>query len=156
MSGGSSLKQKIGRLQGPILVLGGSGFVGANVALTLLRYRDDVFITTTRLPAWRLEQIPQDRVKRVDLLIDSNLDELLEAVQPRTIIDCVAYGAYSFETDSHRIYETNFSRVSRLLAKLEQRKIAVYLHAGTSSEYGDNASGPSEQAALAPNSQYAV
>jgi nucleoside-diphosphate-sugar epimerase/glycosyltransferase involved in cell wall biosynthesis len=156
MSGGGSLQQKIGRLQGPILVLGGSGFVGANVALTLLRYRDDVFSTTTRLPAWRLETIPQDRVKVVDLLIDSNLDELLDAVQPRTIIDCAAYGAYSFETDNQRIYETNFSRVSRLLAKLAQRKIAVYLHAGTSSEYGDNASGPSEQAALAPNSHYAV
>jgi nucleoside-diphosphate-sugar epimerase/glycosyltransferase involved in cell wall biosynthesis len=150
------LQKKIRRLQGPILVLGGSGFIGGNVALTLLRYRDDVLITTSHLPAWRLETISQDRVKVVDLLIDSNLDELLDAVQPRTIIDCVAYGAYSFETDNQRIYETNFSRVSRLLSRLESRKISVYLHAGTSSEYGDNASGPSEQAALAPNSHYSV
>jgi polyisoprenyl-phosphate glycosyltransferase len=156
MNEGLSLEQKIGRLQGPILVLGGSGFIGANVALALLRYRDDVFVTATRLPAWRLEAIPQDRVKVVDLLIDSNLDELLEAVQPRTIVDCVAYGAYSFETDSQLIYGTNFSLVSRLLARLETRKISVYLHAGSSSEYGDNASGPSEQAAFAPNSHYAV
>ena len=156
MKEGLSLEQKIGRLQGPILVLGGSGFIGGNVALTFLRYRDDVFVTATRLPAWRLEKIPQDRVKVVDLLIDSNLDELIESVQPRTIIDCVAYGAYSFETDNQLIYETNFSLVSRLLARLESRKIAAYLHAGSSSEYGDNASGPSEQAALAPNSHYAV
>jgi nucleoside-diphosphate-sugar epimerase/glycosyltransferase involved in cell wall biosynthesis len=156
MNEGLSLEQKIGRLQGPILVLGGSGFIGANVALALLRYRDDVFVTATRLPAWRLEAIPQDRVRVVDLLIDSNLDELLEAVQPRTIVDCVAYGAYSFETDSQLIYGTNFSLVSRLLARLETRKISVYLHAGSSSEYGDNASGPSEQAAFAPNSHYAV
>ena len=59
------------------------------------------------------------------MLIDSNLDELIETVQPRTIIDCVAYGAYSFETDSQLIYETNFSLVSRLLARLESRKIAA-------------------------------
>ena len=98
-----SLEEKIGRLQGPILVLGGSGFIGGNVALSLLRYRDDVYATAMRLPAWRLEQIPQDRVKVVDLLIDSNLDELLETVQPRTIIDCLAYGAYSFETDNQLI-----------------------------------------------------
>lgn len=156
MNEGLSLEQKIGRLQGPILVLGGSGFIGGNVALTLLRYRDDVFVTAMRLPAWRLEKMPQDRVKVVDLLIDSNLDELIEAVQPRTIIDCVAYGAYSFETDNQLIYETNFSLVSRLLARLESRKISAYLHAGSSSEYGDNASGPSEQAAFAPNSHYAV
>jgi len=156
MNEGLSLEQKIGRLQGPILVLGGSGFIGGNVALTLLRYRNDVFITATRLPAWRLEKVPQDRVKVVDLLIDSNLDELIESVQPRTIIDCVAYGAYSFETDNQLIYETNFGLVSRLLARLESRKISAYLHAGSSSEYGDNASGPSEHAAFAPNSHYAV
>ena len=53
MNEGLSLEQKIGRLQGPILVLGGSGFIGGNVALTLLRYRNDVFVTATRLPAWR-------------------------------------------------------------------------------------------------------
>ncbi len=156
MNEGLSLEQKIGHLQGPILVLGGSGFVGANVALTLLRYRDDIFVTATRLPAWRLETLPPNRVKVVDLLIDSNLDELLETVQPRTIIDCVAYGGYSFQTDDQLIYQTNFSLVSRLLARLEARKISAYLHAGSSSEYGDNASGPSEQATFAPNSHYAV
>ena len=61
-----------------------------------------------------------------------------------------------FETDNQLIYETNFSLVSRLLARLESRKISAYVHAGSSSEYGDNASGPSEQSANAPNSHYAV
>ena len=114
-----SLEEKVRRLQGPILVLGGSGFIGGNVALTLLRYRDDVFATATRLPAWRLENVPSKHVKVVDLLIDSNLDELIACIQPRTIIDCVAYGAYSFETESPLIYQTNFNLVSRLMARLE-------------------------------------
>ena len=151
-----SLEEKIKHLQGPILVLGGSGFIGANVAGTLLRYRDDVFATATRLPAWRLEGIPVPNVKVVDLLIDSNVDELIATVQPRTVINCVAYGAYSFETDSQLIYQTNFNLVSRLISRLETHKIAVYLHAGSSSEYGDNASGPDEAMLLAPNSHYAV
>src|SRR5512144_2674636 len=151
-----SLEQKIKRLQGPIIVLGGSGFVGASVARTLLRCRDDVYATAMRLPAWRLEGVPTANVKVADLLIDSNVDELIETIQPRTVIDCVAYGAYSFETDSQLIYQTNFSLVSRLVARLEKHKIAAYIHSGSSSEYGDNASGPDEQAAFAPNSHYAV
>jgi polyisoprenyl-phosphate glycosyltransferase len=151
-----SLEQKIKRLQGPILILGGSGFVGGYLARLLLRHRDDVYATATRLPAWRLEGVPAHNVKVTDLLIDSNLDELLGAVQPRTIMDCVAYGAYSFETDSQLIYQTNFNLASRLLSRLQSRKVSVYLHAGSSSEYGDNASGPSEDVIPAPNSHYAV
>jgi dolichol-phosphate mannosyltransferase len=151
-----SLQEKIERLQGPILILGGSGFVGANVLRTLSHYRDDAYGTASRLPAWRLEGLPAQNVKATDLLIDSNLDQLLDTVEPRTIIDCVAYGAYSFETDSQLIYQTNFNLVSRLLARLQKRRIAAYVHAGSSSEYGYNASGPGEGAVLAPNSHYAV
>ncbi len=147
---------KICRLQGPILVLGGSGFIGANLLRSLLRHRNDAFGSTTRLPAWRLEGLASDRVKLVDLLIDSNLDALLEDVKPRTIFNCVAYGGYSFETNSDLIYQTNFTFVTRLLDRLGQRSIASYVHAGSSSEYGDAAAGPAEDAPLAPNSAYAV
>ena len=150
------LTEKIRRLQGPILILGGSGFIGANLMRTLLAVRDDVFATTMRLPAWRLDDLPAERVKQIDLLIDSNLDALLEEVRPRTILDCVAYGAYSFETDSQLIYQTNFDRLTRLLPRLAERSIACYVHAGTSSEYGENAAGPAESAPPAPNSDYAV
>ena len=150
------VSQKIKRLQGPILVLGGSGFVGANLAHALLKVRDDVHATATRLPAWRLEGLPARCVRVTDLLIDSNLDQLLDEIKPRTIFDCIAYGAYSFETDSQLIYQTNFNFISRLLARLETRKIACYVHAGSSSEYGDNATAPDELAPAAPNSDYAV
>ncbi|MFO0959487.1 MAG: NAD-dependent epimerase/dehydratase family protein [Isosphaeraceae bacterium] len=150
------LAEKIRRLQGPILVLGASGFVGANLMRTVFERRRDVYGTTTRKPAWRLEDLPDDHVRQVDLLIDSNLDALLDELKPRTILDCVAYGAYSFETDSPLIYRTNFQFLRRLLARLESRSIAGFIHAGSSSEYGDNASGPSERDPTEPNSDYAV
>ena len=72
------------------------------------------------------------------------------------MFDCVAYGAYPFEVDAHRIYETNFGFVSRLVERLAARSIACYVHAGSSSEYGDNASAPKETDLTAPNSEYAV
>jgi len=152
----STLDDKVRALQGPILVLGASGFIGANLMRLLAALRSDVFGTATRVPAWRLEDLPQDHVKVVDLLVDSNLDQLLDSIRPRTIFDCVAYGAYSFETDATLIYQTNFNLASRLLARLSNRNIAMYVHAGSSSEYGDNAGGPSEDSFTAPNSHYAV
>ena len=155
-SPGSSLVDKARRLQGPILVLGASGFVGANLIRALMGARQDVHGTTTRKPAWRLEGLPDDRVRMVDLLIESNLDALLDEVRPRTIFHCVAYGAYPFETDASLIYRTNFTFLTRLLAKLETRPVACFVHAGSSSEYGENAAGPPEDAPPEPNSDYAV
>ncbi len=148
--------EKIRHVQGPILVIGASGFVGANLMRSVFAVRQDVYGTTTRKPAWRLEDLPDDRVRTVDLLVDSNLDNLLDELRPRTIFDCVAYGAYSFETDSQLIYRTNFLFLTRLLSRLESRSIASYVHAGSSSEYGDNAAGPTERDPTEPNSDYAV
>jgi polyisoprenyl-phosphate glycosyltransferase len=147
---------RIRRLQGPILVLGASGFLGANLFRTLLKHRPDAHGTTRRLPTWRLEGLPADRIHTTDLLVDSNLDSLLDAIRPRTVFNCVAYGGYSFETDSQLIYQTNFALTTRLLARLARRSIACYVHAGSSSEYGDNAAAPAENAPTAPNSDYAV
>ena len=151
-----SLEAKVKRLQGPMLVLGASGFIGANLLRTLSRYRDDVYGTASRLPAWRLEDLRSENIIVTDLLVDSNLDAMLDNVKPRTVFDCVGYGGYSFETDAGLIYETNFNLMSRLLGRLERRTIACYVHAGSSSEYGDNASGPREDSPTFPNSHYAV
>ena len=151
-----NLEQKIKRLQGPILVLGASGFVGANLLRQLLNYRDDVFGTTSRFPAWRLEGLNDENIVAVDLLVDSNLDFLLEKTQPKTIFNCVAFGAYSFEKDSQLIYQTNLNLTAKLLERIATCQISCYVHAGSSSEYGDNCSGPNETELPAPNSDYAV
>ena len=148
--------KKISQLQGPILVLGASGFVGANLLKILLAERSDVVGTASNLPAWRLEGVPAANVRGLDLLVDSNLDALLDGIRPRTVFNCVAYGAYSFECDSELIYKTNFNMTARLLSRLAPRQIAAYVHAGSSSEYGNRASGPAEMVLPEPNSDYAV
>jgi dolichol-phosphate mannosyltransferase len=152
----SAVEAKIKRLQGPILVLGASGFVGANLLRALLAHREDVFGTVFHAPAWRLEGIPERHMLVADLLVDANLDDVLDRVKPRTIFNCVAYGAYSFEGDNDLIYETNFNLTAKLLGRLETRGIACYVHSGSSSEYGDSAAGPHEDDLPKPNSDYAV
>ena len=151
-----SMSNHIKQLQGPILILGASGFVGANLFRRILSDRNDVFGTATHLPTWRLEGLSKENVHTADLLVDSNLDALLEQVKPRTIFNCIAYGAYSFEQDSQLIYQTNFNLTAKILSRLSADNLSFYVHSGSSSEYGANASGPDEYDFLKPNSDYSV
>ena len=148
--------EKIRQLPGPILILGASGFIGANLFRYLLRCRTDVYGTSSRPTAWRLEGLPAANVISADILVDSNLKKLLDTANPSVVFDFVAYGAYSFEKNIDLIHRTNLSFKARLIDQLMQRNVVRYIHAGSSSEYGDNAAGPVEDTALTPNSHYAV
>jgi polyisoprenyl-phosphate glycosyltransferase len=150
------LEPKIRRLQGPILVLGASGFIGANLLRSLVQQGANAFGTYCHLPAWRLEGVPESNLIQADLLVDANLDAVLEQVKPKTVFNCIAYGAYSFEIDAELIYETNFNLTVRILQRLATRSLACYIHSGSSSEYGDYAAGPKESDLPQPNSDYAV
>jgi len=148
--------RKISALRGPILVLGASGFVGANLLRMLLRERSDVYGTAFALPAWRLDGLPKKNVISVDLLVPKSVDTLVRELEPATVFDMVAFGAYSFERDVARIYETNVSFKVRLTELLRETRAHCYVHAGSSSEYGNRADGPAEDTALLANSHYSV
>ncbi len=150
------MRKQIENLQGPILVLGASGFVGANLFRSLLAQRNDVYGSTTQEGPWRLEGLPNQNIIVTDLLVDSNLKDVFNTVKPRTIFDCIAYGAYSFEQDSSLIYKTNILLTANLLKEIELRKPIIYIHSGSSSEYGDQAAAPNEDVQLTPNSHYSV
>jgi len=143
-------------LQGPILVLGAGGFVGANLLRRLLAHRSDVFGVVRGLPAWRLDGIDRRHVLEIDLTDLAATRNMVESLAPGTIFDTVAYGAYSFETDHALIYRTNFLALVQLVELLAARKFAAFVHAGSSSEYGLKCAGPDETESLLPNSHYSV
>ncbi|MHB8285413.1 MAG: NAD-dependent epimerase/dehydratase family protein [Caulobacteraceae bacterium] len=152
----SALSAKIDALQGPILVLGASGFVGANLLKHILTCRSDVYGSASQVGPWRLEGVPAENVIAGDLLVEDNLTRLLDTARPRTVFNCIAHGAYAFETDVDLIYRTNVSLTARLVEALRQRGVHRYIHAGSSSEYGDDVGGAKEDSALHPNSHYSV
>ena len=121
------LQRKILNLQGPILVLGASGFVGANLMRTLLRYRSDVFGTCSKLPAWRLDGLPEENVVLCDLMVPANIEVLLDRTRPLTIFDCVSYGAYSFQNDVDLIYRTNVNVAVNLMQRCVVKLYLVLL-----------------------------
>ena len=143
-------------LRGPIVVLGAGGFVGANLLRRLLRYREDALGVVRSFPAWRLEGIDRRRVLEADLNDLAAARNLVASVRPSTIFNCIAYGAYSFETDQELIYRTNFTALVQLVELLADTGFAAFIQAGSSSEYGTNSAGPLEEASLQPNSHYSV
>lgn len=152
----SDLIEHIRALQGPILITGGGGFVGANLFHTILAQRSDVYAVVQNGRNWRLEGAPDANIVTANLNDAAAQKHLVEQLGPRTVFDCVAYGAYSFEQDPRLIYATNFESIVSLTTLLADRPLAAFVHAGSSSEYGTNSAGPVEEDRCDPNSHYAV
>lgn len=143
-------------LRGPILITGASGFVGANLFHKIAALRKDVFAVVQRERNWRLREVPDAQLIAADLNDLNVVKNMIDNIRPQTVFDCVAYGAYSFEKNVELIYETNFIAMVKMVELLAERGVAAFVHAGSSSEYGENSAGPLESAICTPNSHYAV
>ncbi|QNK01046.1 NAD-dependent epimerase/dehydratase family protein [Dyella telluris] len=151
-----NLDDKLRNLAGPVLVLGASGFIGANLLHRLLAVRSDVTGTVFSGDTWRLDGVPASHIAFLNLQDPTSVSSVLRRVGPRTIFDCSSFGAYSFEQDYERVHATNYLSFIRLMEEVATMDLAAFVHAGSSSEYGLNSAAPAEDAALLPNSHYAV
>lgn len=151
-----AVQSSIRTLPGPILVLGASGFVGANLLRAVLEVRDDVVGTYHNGTGWRLDGIEPARLRHIDITLAEDVVATLSHLQPGTVFNCVAFGAYPFQNDTARIYETNLVATAELLEQIAEHPVKAFVNAGSSSEYGLNGSAPGEAEPLRPNSHYAV
>jgi dolichol-phosphate mannosyltransferase len=138
------------------MVLGAAGFIGANLYRMVAAHRTDVVAVVRADKGWRLADAPDHAVMATDLTDPVAVKALVATVRPRTVFNCSAYGAYSFESEEGPIYAANVTAVVNLVAALRETDLAAFVHAGSSSEYGTNCSGPLEDARCEPNSHYAA
>ncbi|MGY1877605.1 NAD-dependent epimerase/dehydratase family protein [Pseudomonas reactans] len=143
-------------LEGPILIIGASGFIGANLLRACLEKRDDVLGTVFSGDSWRLDGIAAPHIAFLNLEDQTSVKSLFNRFTPKTVFDCSSFGAYSFEDDYERIHTTNYVSFIRLMELVSELDLAAYIHAGSSSEYGLNSDAPSEGTSLIPNSHYSV
>ena len=152
-----SVKEKILSLQGPIFVYGASGFIGANLFKDIFSVRNDCFaLTHDAQKAWRLKllDVPAANIVHCDIVSNYSVQEVFNSYKPKTIFNLAAYGAYSKQKNVTLTYETNVIGTVNLLENLSSDM--VYVHAGSSSEYGFNCTTPKETDKLEPNSHYSV
>lgn len=153
----SPLDEKIKRLPGPVFVFGASGFIGANLFNEIFKVRRDVYaLTHDAQKAWRLKllDVPAENVVHCDITSAASVRGVFDFYKPRTIFNLAAYGAYSKQSNVQLTYETNVLGTVNLLEACGPE--TVYVHAGSSSEYGFNCTAPKETDPVEPNSHYAV
>jgi nucleoside-diphosphate-sugar epimerase/glycosyltransferase involved in cell wall biosynthesis len=154
-------KEDILKLQGPILVVGASGFIGANLFFALAKIRDDVYASSRQAGrSWRLLQWVTSKTRKqlvtLDITSPEAVSECIETLKPQTVFNLSAYGAYERQNDGYRIHQVNYMGTFNLMQALFEKGCDAFVHAGTSSEYGVNCQAPSEDDVLRPNSDYAV
>jgi nucleoside-diphosphate-sugar epimerase/glycosyltransferase involved in cell wall biosynthesis len=150
-------REKIEQLNGPIFVFGASGFIGANLFNDIFKIRQDCYaLTHDATKAWRLKllNVPFENIVHCDILSNNSVSEVFEKYKPQTIFNLAAYGAYSKQSNVNLTYETNVIGTVNLLENCTREM--VYVHAGSSSEYGNNCTAPKETDRVEPNSHYAV
>lgn len=153
----TELQAKIKKLEGPIFVFGASGFIGANIIRDAFTVRDDVYaITHDANSAWRLKllNVPTRNIVHCDITSSISVKNIFNVYNPKTVFNLAAYGAYSKQSVTKLIYETNVNGTVNILDCCENVK--AYIHAGSSSEYGTNSAAPNETDDLEPNSHYAA
>jgi len=148
---------EVRQLSGPILVIGASGFIGANLFHGINQIRDDVY-ACSRNPqnSWRLAGVSNKQLVNLDIIDYEILQRTIKKLKPQTVFNMAAYGAYSRQGDVEKIHLTNYVGTLNLLRAVSEYGCTAFVQAGTSSEYGTNCSGPKELSELMPNSDYAV
>lgn len=149
----------ISKLKGPILIFGAGGFIGINLLNKLKEVRHDVVgVSSDPKKSWRLvaNKIPKKNLYQCDIQNEREIIQVIRRFKPQTIFNLAAYGAYEKQSNVSSIYQTNFNATVIMLETLRQTGFSSYIHAGSQSEYGLNASAPREFDELIPNSHYAV
>jgi UDP-glucose 4-epimerase len=109
---------------------------------------------------------PMTDTRRIDGLIDlrrvpgdiadrEDMARAFRAARPEWIFHLAAHGAYSFQTDTVAMAQSNVVGTATLLAAAERQGCSVVVNTGTSSEYGDRNHAPKEDESPRPNSDYA-
>jgi nucleoside-diphosphate-sugar epimerase len=140
-----------------VLITGGTGFVGANLARRLLGEHEVHLLVRPGFTSWRLDGIRAHvRLHEVDLEDAIRVGQAVAAIRPEWVFHLAAYGAYPRQADMLRMVQTNIVGTINLLDACCRAGFAAFVNTGSSSEYGFKDHAPAETEWLEPNSPYAM
>jgi nucleoside-diphosphate-sugar epimerase len=141
-----------------ILIVGGGGFVGANLARKLLDLGYDVHLLwRDSSNPWRLKDIKQKiKFHIVDIQNKKALTTLIKKIYPTAIFHLASHSAYRNQEDIEKIIETSINGTLNLLLASKDIPYKVFVNTGSSSEYGFKKKPMKENDLLEPISFYAA
>ena len=132
MSQAEKIAIEINKLQGPIVVFGAGGFIGANLFRTISKYRNDCFAVTHQsgIP-YRLHDISSDKILRADLTNKNSLETIFNRYSFSTIFNLSTYGAFAYQNETDKIFETNIMGLMNLINVAEQHGFTAFVQGGS-------------------------
>ena len=92
MSLDERIQAEVLKLEGPIVIFGAGGFIGANLLRCILAYRNDVFAVTSKpfIP-WRLDDINPKNILHCNIIKKNQVENIFKEYRFKTIFDLAAY-----------------------------------------------------------------
>ncbi|MBT4594420.1 NAD(P)-dependent oxidoreductase [bacterium] len=140
------------------LVVGGGGFVGANLGRRLARLGTDIFvINEPRKKLWRIHDLLFSvDVFQADVSDFREVRRIVREVKPDVIFNMVTYGDSAYQDDQERIFDTNFYATVNLLNVCREVGFDCFVNLGSFYEYGVKKCPMHEDMPLEPISSYGV
>lgn len=141
-----------------VILTGGTGFVGANLARRLLCDGHEVhLLVRPNYQSWRIDKIRSDvRLHELHLHETEAVARVVSRVRPDWVFHLAVHGAYSWQTDWEQMVRTNIQGTMSLVSACLNTGFEAFINTGSSSEYGFKDHAPAESEPIEPNSHYAV
>jgi nucleoside-diphosphate-sugar epimerase len=141
-----------------VILTGGTGFVGANLARRLLRDGHEVHLfVRPQYKPWRIEDIRADvRLHELHLHDAEAVNRVVGGIRPDWVFHLAVHGAYPWQNDWEQMVRTNIQGTMCLVSACLHTGFAAFVNTGSSSEYGFKDHAPAEDEPIEPNSHYAV
>tara|TARA_Y100000746_G_scaffold149106_1_gene127715 strand:- start:2288 stop:3220 length:933 start_codon:yes stop_codon:yes gene_type:complete len=137
-----------------LLIVGGSGFIGRNLAEWGHKEGIDVTILS-KTGSVDNEFLPDVKVIKVDLLDDENLRESLKGKRFDFVVNLSGYIDHSdFFSGGELVLKVHFLGLVNLLSSIERDNLKSFINIGSSDEYGNQRAPQKETMRESPISPY--